>query len=629
MTNIINKPEPSHEDIIGKTEFKKQVRKDRKQLGKLLAQSKKEDWEKFCSEVEKTKTVARLSKILESRSTNLGSMSKEDGSYTSNPKESVTLLADTLLGKDNKQKILGPKQADKTYNNRSDLEKLDKFINKHRIKLAIKDSKDKKAPGKDNIYNEILKMSCNIIVEPLLNLFQNCISRGHTPVGWQTSNGAILRKPGKTDYSKAKSFRIITLTSNFLKTLETLVLWHMKDDLKIEETMTKNQYGFKKGSSCDAALLKLIDKIQSTLKYKRHALGIFIDIEGAFDKVPHQTIKNAVDKTKAKGMISDWIFDMITHRKINLSNADVTINKQINMGCPQGGVLSPFLWNIVLNPLLKKLNMINQGQAFADDLNITISGDDPFEIFKNAKNTIDFIENWCNENGLTISEGKTNAMFWTRARKLEHPNHIMVGKTKVKLTNSLKYLGVYIDNKLKFTDHITNMVTKTKNVIFAAKKAIGKKWGLKPHMIYWLYKTIIIPKITYGCIAWGINLTQSQARKIGTIQTLAQSLITRCRNGTSKAFLNVFLNMTPLKDKIIETALKRSLSLKAEGHWNADPVRPDPFYFTNHKKSTNSLKAWILTQEPKQIKLLPLVIYLRNTKSKFQNATTSNSRTTQ
>ena len=597
----VNDTELDQEEILGKREARRLIRKDKKKLTKLLRQKSETEWKEFCNDVEKTKVAARLGKVLDKRSQALGTMSKEDGSFTSTPVESVTYLADTLLGKgDNATHH----HNNKIYNSKEDLKKLNLFINKQRIIKAVKETKKKKAPGPDGIYNEMLVEAMSEIAGPLCEIYIGCVQSGYIPKTWQMSDSAIIAKPGKTDYSKPKSYRIIALTSNLLKVLETLVLWYMKDDLKIEQAMAKNQYGFKKGSSTDAAILKIVDRIQTALKYKNHALVCFLDIEGAFDNVPHKTIKEAVDKTAAKGMISDWIYYMVSNRHIKLKSAGESIMKYTPKGCPQGGVLSPFLWNIVLDPLLKKMKRFNEGQAFADDLNIIETDDDTETLFRNAKNTIEEVTKWCEENGLKISAPKTQVMLWTRSYKLKHPNHLMINGSKIELSDSVKYLGVILDNKLNFNKHIDEMVSKCKRTIFAVKRAVGKKWGLKPHMLNWIYKTLIIPKVTYGCIVWGVHTTLSQRNKIETIQRLMQSLITRCRQGTPKDFLNVMLNMPSLSDKIEEATLKRAITLKGEGHWSFDDYRPDN-YQTNQQKIDTYLKQLHIDPRVKTDRIIP------------------------
>ena len=67
---------------------------------------------------------------------------------------------------------------------------------------------------------------------------------------------------------------------------------------------------------------------------------------------------------------------MVSNRQITLSLADTNITRCIPKGCPQGGVLSPFLWNLVLNDLLLNFEFTNDLQAFADDLSLLIQGCD-------------------------------------------------------------------------------------------------------------------------------------------------------------------------------------------------------------------------------------------------------------
>ena len=86
----------------------------------------------------------------------------------------------------------------------------------------------------------------------------------------------------------------------------------------------------------------MINKIQEALKQGEHSMGIFLDIQGAFDNIPTQSIKRALNKTSAKGMVADWIINLISNRKIELVMGNTKINRTINKGCPQGGVISSF-----------------------------------------------------------------------------------------------------------------------------------------------------------------------------------------------------------------------------------------------------------------------------------------------
>ena len=108
------------------------------------------------------------------------------------------------------------------------------------------------------------------------------------------SNGIIIPKPGKDTYNNPRSFRIICLTSNLQKLLEKTILKYLELDIKIDKKLTKNQFGFRRGSSTEAAIHKLTRKIEDAICHGNITLCIFLDIEGAFDNISHQSTKRAL-----------------------------------------------------------------------------------------------------------------------------------------------------------------------------------------------------------------------------------------------------------------------------------------------------------------------------------------------
>ena len=187
------------------------------------------------------------------------------------------------------------------------------------------------------------------------------------------------------------------------------------------------------------------------------------------------------------------------------------------------------------------------------------------------------------KNGLQISTLKTKVIYWSKTKNKNHPKHIQIDGQKIEISKSVKYLGVIIDNKLNWNEHIQTAVNKCKKALFSAKRAIGNKWGISPKQMMWIYKTIIIPILSYGAVIWAMNLTKSQIRKINTIQTLAQHMITRCKTSTPKVLLNTLLNMLPMENKVESIALKRAITLKTERHWNIHSTKTDKYQTTEEK----------------------------------------------
>ena len=78
------------------------------------------------------------------------------------------------------------------------------------------------------------------------------------PSAWKVGKGIFLPKPGKESYFKAKSFRIITLTSFQLKWLERLILYHINEDNHVQAKLSASQYGFRAGISTETALPEFV-----------------------------------------------------------------------------------------------------------------------------------------------------------------------------------------------------------------------------------------------------------------------------------------------------------------------------------------------------------------------------------
>ena len=84
--------------------------------------------------------------------------------------------------------------------------------------------------------------------------------------------------------------------------------------------MNPNQYGFKSGHSTEAVLAKVINKIQKNKKQGGHTIGVFLDIQGAFDNLPHSAIQKALEKVAGRGKVTNWITNMVKTRDITLTH---------------------------------------------------------------------------------------------------------------------------------------------------------------------------------------------------------------------------------------------------------------------------------------------------------------------
>ena len=110
--------------------------------------------------------------------------------------------------------------------------------------------------------------------------------------------------------------------------------------------------------------------INSNYKRKIPSLGIFIDLKGAFDNVTFDSIIAALYQLEVPHHIIHWITNYISNRFVTYRLGSYSTTRHILKGCPQGGILSPFLFNIVLDDLISSINQMDPSsiQGFADDL---------------------------------------------------------------------------------------------------------------------------------------------------------------------------------------------------------------------------------------------------------------------
>ena len=166
------------------------------------------------------------------------------------------------------------------------------------------------------------------------------------------------------------------------------MLWHMQHDHNMADSLSKMQFGLKRGTSTETALHKIAHTIERRIAKKGYVLGTFLDIEGAFDNVSFKAISDAINSSPVDKSTAGWIINMVKYRHLTVTHKDIAKRIRIRRGCPQGGIISPFLWNLVVDDVLKFSAKEIPGylQAFTDDL-------------------------------VTLAEGRDTGVIWQRTQK--------------------------------------------------------------------------------------------------------------------------------------------------------------------------------------------------------------------
>jgi septum formation inhibitor-activating ATPase MinD len=153
----------------------------------------------------------------------------------------------------------------------------------------------------------------------------------------------------------------------------------------------------------------------------------------------------------------------------------------VSKGCPQGSFCGPGFWNIQYNSLLNlKYGKRTKAMAFADDLLIAVRAENVQEAENFANIEIGKISNWAKENKITFNEQKSKVMLVTRRKRREKTEvNIYLNTKPLEQVNSIKYLGIIIDSKMHFREHIISTAKKCTTLIHTLAKSAKLNWGLK------------------------------------------------------------------------------------------------------------------------------------------------------
>ena len=211
-------------------------------------------------------------------------------------------------------------------------------------------------------------------------------------------------------------------------------------------------------------------------------------------------------------------------------------------------------------------------QAFADDIALLARGHDANTLRDITQKSINTIEKWCEESGLTLSTVKTHVIMFSRKRKWKMSRPIQVNGTDIKPREHTKFLGVTIDSKLTWNEHIKAKCKKAKALLMMCKRSVGPTWVLSPATMKWIYRTMVRPTLLYAATIWvnAIN-TDKNIRQLKSVQRLSHLMTTGALPSTSLLALDKITDTTPIDIKVREEAANGALSIMANGEW-IDPL---------------------------------------------------------
>ena len=167
-----------------------------------------------------------------------------------------------------------------------------------------------------------------------------------------------------------ESFRPITLANYIFKAFEKVELWNLQRTHFISTPMIDLQFAFRKGRSTETALSRTINKIEKALETGQQGIGVFLDIKGAFDNVTLDAVKAALVRKKFPPWFVAWYTNYMQDRCVTMEFGGASCTIFLSDGTPQGGVLSPLIWNLVFDTFIVGAFVVDKVQELGIPLTV-------------------------------------------------------------------------------------------------------------------------------------------------------------------------------------------------------------------------------------------------------------------
>ena len=403
-----------------------------------------------------------------------------------------------------------------------------------------------KAHGYDNISVRLIKICGISICRPLEIIFSNCISQGVFPDYWKRANVVPVHK--KNEKYLVKNYRPISLLPIFSKIFERLIFNSLYNYLISNNLLSTHQSGFKPGDSCTNQLLSITHLINSSFDNHEslEVRGVFLDMSKAFDRVWHEGL---IYKLKTLGITGKFLMlleSFLSDRKqrvvINGQNSDWL---QINAGVPQGSILGPLLFLVYVNDLPR--NLKSTVKLYAYDVSLFSVVENPIISADELNHDLRKISEWAYNWKMSFHPDRLKQaieVLFSRKRKIvDHPDLIFNGN-KLTRSNSQKHLGMILDQKLNFNDHITVKLSQARKLVGSLRKLY---YLIPRKFLMTIYKSFIRLHLDFGDFIYDRPNNDSFCDRIESIQYNAALAITGCIKGTSKDRLYSEVGLESLK----------------------------------------------------------------------------------
>lgn len=396
----------------------------------------------------------------------------------------------------NIQKLLLEGEKNLKYNTETD-----KVITYKELKNVISQLKTGKAAGPDRILNEVIKYSYPVLSNSLLKIFNLILKAGKYPAGWKKSFIVAIYKSG--DRNDPNNYRGISL-SNCLTKIFNAILNNRLTNI-VNSRLSKNQFGFRENHRTSDSIFILKSLINKYIHKDKKKLYIcFVDLRKAFDSVWREGLMFKLMKTGVGKQFYNIVKEQYEKTESSIKYDNLSSEYfSISRGVKQGDSLSPTLFNIFIDDIVKELENNESDPVtlvsskfnsllFADDLMMISESKDGLQ--KNLNVLSDFCDNW----QLGVNVKKTKTMIIKQNCTKDVSSFVTYKGIPISGTIEYKFLGILLKNNGNFSCSTLELTKRAKKVLFAMKSYTSSLCNLPVTVANNLFDSMVKPIALYN-----------------------------------------------------------------------------------------------------------------------------------
>ena len=360
------------------------------------------------------------------------------------------------------------------------------------------------AQGPDGLPYWLWKDFAQPLAPIITKVFNLSIEQQCVPLMWKLAN--VNPIPKESPLTECNQSRPISLT-NIMRLFERAV-YKQEIASVFKSVVGRDQFAYKEGTNTTDALIKCL---HHWLKWLHEGAGsvrvISFEYKKAFDSVSHNIICQKLKTLELNPYITNWIISFLANKKQRVVVDGIeTVYVDINKGVPQGTVLGPFLFSLMVNDIKPMNAQNNQLVKFADDITTSApvkSGSD------SAEAEAESIQNWSEANQMTLNLSKT----WEMVVHCGSVKLLPAPIAGINRKSWLKLLGVtFQENPCCWDLHIDDLLSKASGRMYILR--VCRCYGYSADQLNKLFDSLIMSLFYYSIEVWGSALQKKDLDRI-------------------------------------------------------------------------------------------------------------------